>query len=396
MPEIEWRKSEIVWDVSYFIMLLSIFKFGYLPNEWITYLYRFIQFLSLFYLILVTIKNRYIDYKLISALVLYYLILSFSTLINRGDGIELAEEILTTMLIVLWMHQMVRRDSKRCLEMLFAAFEIIIYANLLSVVLYPEGLYHSDTLSIRYGWLLGHQSLFAMYASPAICVASLFYANSKNRSSKIRAVLLVIICVVQTLIFGSATNIACLIIISLGTLGLTIVRMKRFPLTALYFSVTALMLVVVVFQNTGFMEGFVVTVLNRTPTFTQRTFIWARVIDLIEKKWFIGYGVQSREMLNRLIGIEHAHNQYLQCLFLGGIPLLVSFLLICVRAFKSARWYIYALPGRVMVSAIASLLVQMIFEVYFHHTAGKYLILLAYYFPQLGAGVSNRELLKRV
>lgn len=379
------------FTILYFIMLLSIFKPAYLPFSGLKYVYRILQVLSLTYMIAAMVKKKITDHHLIFLFGLYYFVLAFSTLINSGDFAEVLKEFLTTCLVVFWMHLMTRRNSQTCVCLLMHVFEFLIYVNLITVLLYPTGLYKSvdAVVSARYGWFLGHQSLFSMYAGPAICIAAIYMSNSKEKKSVFRGICLISACVIQTTILGSANNIICILVIASGTLIMTVAKQKRFPYKIFYFTLAVLIFVIAVFQNTSFMEPFVVNYLHRSMTFTDRTFIWTRTLDCIKDNWLLGCGLQSSSTIFKQIGGAHAHNQYLQCMYLGGIVLLFIFLLICFKSFKHIKPFIGTFAGRVMISAIAAMLIQMIFEVYFHHTMGKILITLSFYFEHLLMNEAN-------
>lgn len=373
------------WEILYCIMLFAICKPAYLPNDAVLLLYRGLQACTLGYLLLYTVKKKLVNYDLLFIFTSYYVILFFSTLLNSGSIGDWFQEVLTTYLVILWMHTATQKGAKSCLRMLILVFEFLIYVNLITVLLYPTGLYQSvdAVISARYGWFLGHQSLFSMYAGPAICVAAIRLNNEDGILNKIRPILLITACIAQIVILGSANNIICLLVITLGTAIMTLFNMKKFPLKTAFVGVGVLVLVICVFQATSFMEPFVVNYLHRSMTFTDRTFIWERAIVHIKDKFFLGCGIQNDEIMRTIIGAGHAHNQYLQCFLIGGVFLFGTFLAICYKAFNNIKPYAYTFAGRVMVATVVAFLLQMIFEVYFHHTMGKMLIVLSYYFAQL-------------
>lgn len=385
------------WEILYCIMLFAICKPAYLPSNAVLLLYRGLQACTLGYLLLYTLRKKLVNYQLIFIFTLYYGFLFFSTILNSGSIGDWFQEVLTTYLVILWMHTASQKGAKPCLRMLMLVFEFLIYVNMVTVLLYPSGLYQSvdAVVSARYGWFLGHQSLFSMYAGPAICVAAMRLNNEDSILQKVRSLLLIVACVVQTFILGSANNLICLLVIALGTVIMSVFNMKEFPIKTAFIGVATLVLVICVFQATSFMEPFVVNYLHRSMTFTDRTFIWEKAIIYIKDNFFLGCGVQNDEMMRTILGVGHAHNQYLQCFLIGGVFLLGTFIAICYKAFNNIRPYAYTFAGRVMVSTVVALLIQMIFEVYFHHTMGKMLIVLSYYFAQLCYLPENDEKLLR-
>lgn len=372
-------RLEKIW---YFVMVLAIFKPGYLPNAALLYLYYGLEAVSLLFLLSVTLKRKLANFKLLLLFGIYYFALAFSTLINMGNFLGLMEEVLTSLLVILWMHIVYQKNPKLCLELLLMVFEFLIYVNFVTILLYPNGLYRSSdaVIDARYGWFLGHQSLLSMYAAPAICISALFFQISIKRIQKIRAVLLIAACVIQILILGSANNIICISVIVILTILMHIFKIKKFPLRCAYIIIGAMTLIISVIQETSFMEPIVTKYLHRSMTFTGRTFVWERFIKLIKEQWIFGYGIQNDDVMQQSLGATHAHNQYIQCFYIGGIVLLIIFLFICFRAFKNLQFNVNTFAGKIMISAVIGLLIQMIFETYFHHTMGKVLIVLSFYF----------------
>lgn len=369
----------------YFLILIAIFRPAYIPYTWLNFIYRAAQAIGLLYLLLITFSHKLKNSKLILLFGAYYWVLLLSTFINSGNIEEVIKEILTTLLVVLWVHNASEKNPKSCVNQLMIVFSVLIFANLLTVIFFPTGLYKSAdaVVSARYGWLLGHQSLFSMYAAPAICISALYWNNHRNLRSFLYLLLVVVACVIQITILGSANNLMCIAIIAVGIIGMCVLKMKKFDFKLVYVGVAILVLVISVFQATEFMKPFVTKYLHRDMTFTQRTFIWERALAQSQEHWLIGAGVQTGDTLAFQLEATHAHNQYLQCLYLGGIILLVIFLMILIKSFENLEDYAHTFAGKVMISAVTALMVQMIFEVYFHHTMGKVLIVLSFYFGQL-------------
>ena len=200
--------------IIYFIILIAIFRPAYVPFSWLNWIYRGIQATSLLYLLITTSSRRLKNSKLILLSAAYYFVILLSTIINDGNIEEVINQVLTLLLVILWMHNMSEKRPHSCVNQLMVVFSILIFANLVSVILFPTGLYRSAdaVVSVRYGWLLGHQSLFSMYSAPAICVSALFWDNHRTIKSAVYALSVIGACVVQTAILGSANNIISIII----------------------------------------------------------------------------------------------------------------------------------------------------------------------------------------
>ena len=83
--------------------------------------------------------------------------------------------------------------------------------------------------------------------------------------------------------------------------------------------------------------------LNRDATFSGRTVIWERVMELISKSPIIGCGVQANDTVAYQLGyrwVPHAHNLILQILYQGGFAALFVYVVminLCLKQINEVR-----------------------------------------------------------
>lgn len=369
---------------KYFIFLLAIIKPSYLPVKWMLYTYRSVEAIGLIVLIFDHVKNRKKkNQRLLIVCTWFYLTLLFSTMISRGSIIDLLQNFLATTYVILWFDSVMNRKPKQGIEVLMLVFEVIMYANYISILLFPQGLYRTldSVTDARYGWILGHQALLIMYAAPAICISQIYRKMTRKRWGVFRSMLLPVISVISVFTVSGATGMFSIVLIFGLTFILSLLSIKKFYFWPIYVGVACITILIVVLSITEFMEPIVTGILHRSMQFTGRRAIWDRALALISDQLVFGYGVQNELITRSHIIAVHAHDMYLHCLYQGGIFCLLSFCIMCFISFGRLVKFAGTFPGKVLIASVISLLIQMIFEVYFFHNIGCILFCLSYYFP---------------
>lgn len=369
---------------KYFILLLAIIKPSYLPAKWMLYTYRSVEAIGLMVLIFDYVKNsKKKNQRLLMICTIFYFTLLFSTVINRGSIIDLLQNFLATTYVILWFDSVMKGKPGQGIEVLMLVFEVIIYANYISILLFPQGLYRAldSVTDARYGWILGHQALLIMYAAPAICISQIYRKTTRGWWGVFRSMLLLGISVLSVFTVSGATGMFSIVFIFGLTFIFCLLSLKKFWFWPIYVGIAVITMMIVVLSITKFMEPIVTGILHRSMQFTGRKPIWDRALALIAAHPVFGYGVQSEEIARSHIIAVHAHDMYLHCLYQGGIFCLISFCVMCFVSFGRLTKFIGTFPGKILTASVISLLVQMIFEVYFFHNIGCILFCLSYYFP---------------
>ncbi|MDE6848097.1 MAG: O-antigen ligase family protein [Ruminococcus sp.] len=105
-------------------------------------------------------------------------------------------------------------------------------------------------------------------------------------------------------------------------------------------AVLVFFVLIVILRMQNLFSFIIVDVLNKDLTLHNRTIIWDRTFELIEKKLYTGYGYMSGtsygELMNNIY-FAHPHNYLLYIIFTGGISLLVVIMLGYYLADKNLR-----------------------------------------------------------
>lgn len=288
-------------------------------------------------------KKKKISSYLITLIMLEAWII-LATTINMGDFSEAIKRSFLILLVYLIVDKN-KYNITSLLNILMLHFEICIYGNLLSRIIFPGGLYKQ--YSVAYGnssqWLLGVGNNYIFWLIPGLIVANIFRLYTK---SNFRSLMLFVAITATTFLYGSSTCkvgyvvfIACMII-----------PFKKFILSPTKSIIIAAVIIVsiVLLQKTSLIQPIVENVIGKTLTFSGRVYIWKNAVSAIINKPLFGYGIRSgSDMVSYLgytsvnedthfiwQGATHCHDEVLQITFEGGIIGLALFISLYVFAIK--------------------------------------------------------------
>ena len=171
------------------VLLLAVL---FLPHFNVEYLQRFsfsrvltaMRYLSLFVMLLgiiswVLMYRGRLNYSIFVLLAFYTATIALSTVINRGDLFEALQSYLIRYLPLLFLSLLLQLYPYYAVQALYIILEILCLANLVSMVLYPEGLYLSELTNNRC-FLLGHKNSVG-YFTVALLALSIYKNHLKNR-----------------------------------------------------------------------------------------------------------------------------------------------------------------------------------------------------------------------
>ena len=107
--------------------------------------------------------------------------------------------------------------------------------------------------------------------------------------------------------------------------------------------------------------------LHKDLTFTGRTYIWDYVLKLIEKRKIIGYGLEDsnfRLSKSTIWQSYHAHDQFLEITYKGGIVGLIIYIMILLKSFKKVYSLRMYKISKFISIVIFSYLIMMLTEFY--------------------------------
>jgi O-antigen ligase len=216
-------------------------------------------------------------------------------------------------------------------------FEIIVYLNFVSVLLFPAGLYKVVGNHNEF-YFLGHRNNSIEFIIPALLLSIINLDMTEYESFK-RHLSLLVISNVSVFLTWSAN--AIIAIVSMDIFCLVVLCGKEQSLKILNYWLTLLASIiatvyVVIFRLQAKFEWLISGVLKKSLTITNRTRLWDNALYYIAQSPLIGWGKEFDAI--KLIKIGHvnsAHNYYLDILYSGGLTLFIIYILIVIITGKT-------------------------------------------------------------
>ena len=136
-----------------------------------------------------------------------------------------------------------------------------------------------------------------------------------------------------------------------------------------------------VFGMTGFLGSIVHTLFNKDLTFSNRTIAWGNAVKSIVKSPITGTGILTSSQAKSVLGslsFMQAHNEWLQCLWQGGIILFVILLFILLAIAGRINKIRHSKLQFMCCMLFISVFIEMAFEVWLGMTFTWLLLLLIY------------------
>lgn len=274
-------------------------------------------------------------------LILYYSILLISTSLNDGNLIAFmrADVYAFALCLVFAVY------GDIALAKLVDAFNVIhiyVYANFITVLLFPNGLYKTELYTQN--WLLGYKNPMVRLLIPILCIS---FINSIVKYGKITLynyLLLMVIAVTAIKVKTVNGMIGVMMWTFLGVIAYYAPQIFR-VINEKTMLIAYLIFVMVLFFV--YIPSFVFDLLRlfgRENSFLVRYRLWRIIIKQIKDKPLLGYGyLQGDEFVefSHVIWATHAHNWILNILMIGGVALLFIFLYGYICASKTLSKYRY-------------------------------------------------------
>lgn len=289
--------------------------------------------------------------------------LFFSTFYNNSYSmLTLGLNEFTTISFVFFLDYMFSSDIEKAISVLTLHYEILVYGNLVTVFLFPAGMYNLGTG--RGYWLLGQVNQIILYVLPAM-ILELLYSRyvKKKRYPEIRTWMLITTGIVTAIVVWSATALVGIAVF----VGMVLIGCTAGIYMDLKYGILASAIIFaafVIFRVQDIFAYFIVDILHRNLTFSTRTEVWDRALACIQQKMILGYGVETSEQAIKHFGYLTPHNRYLYLWYQGGIVMLGMFVRVLLNGAKTLR---SASGSKAVIytgAGLFALLVMMQFESY--------------------------------
>ncbi len=270
--------------------------------------------------------------------------LLFITLVSHGavrDGIIIVSSILSVVLL----YDLAHDEGKFFLSSQLFCFEIVIYINLITEILFPDTLYlpqiTARSLDVHNSdyWFLGFRNVHSQYYIPALMIAFLYKLETKNR---IRTYVLTAAVFISAILAWSGGVLVALF----GMAGIYILfrnRIKIFHYFSYWIIHILFFVFVILLKMQNLFKWLIDGILGKWRSMEVRMSLWDTYLkEYIPKKFICGYGIELSITRQQKVNINWAgtaHNQLLEIMYQGGIINLLLFAAIIIIAGKNVYRY---------------------------------------------------------
>lgn len=246
-------------------------------------------------------------------------------------------------------------DSERStfLSAQLFCFELVIYINLLTEMIFPSGLYTTvSTIIHSENWFIGYYNNHSKFFIPALMFAWLY---REKTGKTMRTILLTMAIYISALLVWSGG-----VLLSLTGMTLVFLFLKKRTWLLNYYTYWLLHIVfflgVYVLHIQDWFHWLLEGILGKLSSLTFRITLWGRVLKLIADSPILGHGSQDvfvRTAEVHLAHGVHAHNMLLEQLYLGGVIGLI--LWVCIILLSGRQLMKYADTQESKIISIAFL-----------------------------------------
>lgn len=290
-------------------------------------LLKLVSFVSIFLLYIG--KRGKID-KFILTILSCYFIGVVSTAFHGGWLYKAALQFVSVAAMVLLAKMLLEEDPMLCFDVFLPLLELLLYTNLVSIILFPNGMYTEVTKFYKQtsNWVLGLDNVQVIYYVAGMAIVTLrdYYRFGRLKLS-VRSLMLIAVCYITVFIRWQVTALVGLAIIFPAILFPQLFAKSRSLNIVTYLTVVSIFFVtVVIFRTQDYFAFFIQDVLHKSLTFSGRTPVWDNAMAVISANLLLGIGTPDREIAWEYLGQAHAHNIFLHMLVSGGALQLALFL----------------------------------------------------------------------
>ena len=321
--------------ISYFSSALNVVWY---IGSTIAIMYCFIKLL---------INKKYNLFDLL--VLLFYVYLLVITIINHASIPDILKELISFSSLFLVMRYGLETNVKKYVKMMSIILMIYTLINTLSsIAFYPNAMFIDNNNPIFF--MGGDNTSIRLYIMAVLFnMLNYYFKNNKVKFPFFSLANLLIFSFVRDLGGGKVCFLVLIIAIIYLING---IKMPKKPVKLIITLSIIIFVLLVIVNRVDVFRYFIINILHRDLSLTDRTIIWNISIEKIKLNPIFGYGMidgmQFQSYLPYLTGIN-AHNTYLMVLFDGGIILFSIFILLFIvtalrfdRA-KHQKW-IYVIP----------------------------------------------------
>lgn len=333
------------------------------------FLFRwFPLFIAIIYICLLVFRKRRIS-LLMLGIVIFFSLFLISTLIHNPATFKNATRILMPPLCVAVVTDYYMGINP--IKYLNAAVKLLVLLlvlDIISIIAFPNGLYESSLYTEN--WLLGYKTARVYAVGFPLIVFSGVLDVYQSKKLSVRFYLISILCLIDTLLSKGTGGLVSLILLSLMIIVLFVFKSNSFRRFFTFIvnpkvmipAIAVLDLFLAVFQKFDFLEFFIVGILKKSMTLTNRTKIWSVSLELFKKSPIIGQGYIFGTDFIEMTGVRggtQPHNQLLSILVYTGLFGLLVYSVVIWLALRKGEYQKPVLSTIAMCGIMANLILGL-------------------------------------
>ena len=377
---------KIIYYIFLIIPFIKPYYFTTLTS--INTIYNLWQMFSALIIVVIYIRKEQKISKFNIYVMLMEVVLIISSLINNADITSAILNAVQTIAFCFLIDYGIKSDCRKFIKSLLFVLEVLVLANIFTII-FLDGKLTMNGLKISlFGRKNGHFSvIFAML------ICSITYSYINGDKLLLRTKIMLIISTISIALVNSSTGIIGMALIWVYVLFKEIIRRSKLATMKNYIIIYIILFFgIIIFRIQNIFSFIIVDMLNKDLTFTGRTNIWDTAINLIKRKFLIGYGCQTQEMRTYMFNnyeAVHAHNMILDLLYQGGIVLFTLFSALLINIENKVRKFENTQLGCFFAWSLLIYLIVWLTEVYAFE---KFLwIFLIFYNIEILINVKNRN-----
>lgn len=266
------------------------------------------------------------------ALMLFWTIMSITCICGEYSSLKTMLNIFYPIVaITFYLDLGIRYECEKVLKISSLVFLTLCFINLITILLYPTGMYHDILYTTNWFFKYDNTHIFMFYPAILISYICTQYNNDNNKFYKIIFIFQIIIILSCIFICKSATSMVAFVLIMFYLLFSKKIDKISWMNPKSYLLVYIVIFVLfVILRIQNIFSWFIVDILGKDLTFSTRTYLWDSIIEYIKLKPILGYGIEDTYIFRNKLGslfYTHAHNTILDVTYKAGvIGLLLHFI----------------------------------------------------------------------
>jgi len=246
------------------------------------------------------------------------------TIVNGGELAKVSYYSLYPVAVCIIYQALIHNDTRNFINISATIFEIYIYLNFLFMLILPVVLSLDSPV-----FLLTTKNSLIKYILPALAF-SIIRSHITYQALSFRPKLLMAVSLLTVILANSATAIVVMVVVIGGIALMHLFKGFRIHAGIGILVSVVFFIMIIIFRGQEMFSWFINTVLRRTASFSGRTALWDRALDIIKSNTLFGNGDSTTPFWKLNFTFQSTHNYYLDLMVIGGVILLTVFILMMI------------------------------------------------------------------